>query len=165
MKPKPDIEPDFALAPWRSIPRTVARWLLIFAVITGAIALIPAEPTPAPRAFAQGGPPAPQNLRLTLQQPPPAPPAAVAVPQPRDGFVVMASPSIDPLMVHPAPEGIDERMVVRLRDRRSAPSILVEPPRNKPGRLPVPVPPNSDDPDAEPDPELPPTEPLPAQPR
>jgi hypothetical protein len=171
MKPKPEIDPDFATAPWRSIPRTIARWLLIFVVITAGIALIPAEPTRPPQASAQASAqaaatPAPENLKLTLQQPPPASPAKVAGPQPRADFVVMASPSIDPQMVHPAPEGIDEGMVAHFRrDRRAAPFVLVEPPRNKPGQLPLPVPPNSEDPDAELDPEVSPEGPLPSIPR
>jgi hypothetical protein len=148
MKLKPGIDPDFAITPRRSMPRILARWLLIFVLALGALALIPAEPTKAPQAFAQGAIPAPGSLRLTLQQPAPAPPITVTGPQPRDGFVVMASPSIDPQMVHAAPAGIDETMVVNLRSRRAMSPILVMPPRSKPREMPVPARPNSETPDA-----------------
>jgi hypothetical protein len=154
MKPKSEIDPDFATSPWRSIRRTVARWLLIFAVLSGAIALIPAEPTRAPQAFAQGGAIVPSAVGLTLQQPPPAPQIAVAEPQPQDGFVVMASPSIDPQMVHPAPAGIDEKMVAHLRSRRATPPVLIVPRRNKLRELPVPVRPKSETPDEKLGPEV-----------
>jgi hypothetical protein len=148
MKPKPDIDPDFATARWGSMPRTVARWLLIFVLATGALAIIPAEPTKAPQAFAQGAIPAPGSLRLTIQQPAPELPITITEPQPRDGFVVMASRSIDPQMVHAAPAGIDESMVVRLPSRRATSPILVMPSPKKPREMPVPRRPNSETPDA-----------------
>jgi hypothetical protein len=118
MKPKSEFDPDLAKLPWRFNPLARARWLLILAVVAAVLALIPTRPTRSPQVFAQRATPVLTAHRMALQQPAPAPPNAVTRPRPGEHFVVMASPSIDPQMVHRAPAGIDEAMVVRPPDQR-----------------------------------------------
>ena len=145
MKPKSDIELDFATARRHWIPLTRSRWLLFFAMIAGALTLISARPPQSPQVFAHGGAPVRTAHRVALQQRAPAPPVALTIPQPVDQFVVMASPKIDPGMVHQAPAGIDEAMVVPSPGQRVTPPAVIAPQSGDPGYLPVP--PGSGSPD------------------
>jgi hypothetical protein len=160
MEPKYGFDPDFTTPPWYRKPLPYVRWLVIFAVVAAAVALLPARETPSPQPFAPGVMPTPAGLSVTLQQPAPNPPTVVTTLQPRDRFVMIAPAHIDPQMVHPAPARIDEQMVIGVRKGRGLPPIAVVPPRKRRVHMPV-SPPNSSTPKVAP--KASPTPPAPAE--
>jgi hypothetical protein len=168
MKPNDFIDPHFSTVSWYRRPQPYVRWLLILTVVAGAVALIPDKTARAPRVFAQDVVPAPGPVPVPLvalrDQPKPAAPVMPTAPEPSDRFVVNAGESIDPEMVHPAPQGIDEAMVVRRPDRRALPRVVIAPPRDKTGELPLPLLPKSDAPAAKIAPKASPNPPATAKP-
>ena len=116
MKLTADADPDFVTTPPRKHRRPRILGLLLFLALAAAVALYSVSATLAPsRAIAQTQSPVFKPVTLTTQQPDPNMPLRAAIPDPADHFVVTASPLIDPEMVHPAPAGIDEAMVVTPR--------------------------------------------------
>jgi hypothetical protein len=84
-----------------------------------------------------------QSRGHSFQQTAPRAPVTVFAPQARDNFVfalqsrdhfvVMSNTEIDRQMIHRPPEGIDEGMVIPVRDGRLVPRGLVAPERSAPG--------------------------------
>jgi hypothetical protein len=94
---------------------------VILCAPVAALALVLANTNPAPGSpmIAQALVPAPARGSLAVQQPAPDTPLRL-MPAPGDHFLWVASPAIDPDMVHAAPEGIDEAMVLPARDSEAA---------------------------------------------
>ena len=118
MKPKPEFDPDLA-APSRP-RRPLARicGLLLLLAVVSVLALRSSRPARARQTIAPGvAPLLAANGLLILQPAPGAPIRLYRTPQ-DDRLVMMASPAIDPNMVHPAPKGIDEAMVIALSTSR-----------------------------------------------
>ena len=134
MKPKPEFDPDLA-APSRP-RRPLARicGLLLLLAVVSVLALRSSRPARARQTHraGRGSPPGGQR---------PVDPAAgtggairlYRTPQ-DDRLVMMASPAIDPNMVHPAPKGIDEAMVIATLDQQAAAPARVTPPAALPGQ-------------------------------
>jgi hypothetical protein len=122
MKPKHDLDPDFA-AP--SSRRHALAWLLglfsIFALVASLTLLSSTVALTAPhRVLAQGAGSVTKAAKPKIRQRVSAAPIRVMTRQPGDHFVVIASPTIDPEMVRRAPAAIDEGIVVRPRDAQPA---------------------------------------------
>jgi hypothetical protein len=132
MKPKCNFDHDFANPSWRWKPLARARWLLLIAVVAALLAVIPTRTTRSPQVFAQGAKPVLAAHRVKVQQPAPSPLVALIRPEPAEHFTVMARPSIDPEMVHRAPAGIDEAMVVQRPDQRALPPLVIAPQPGEP---------------------------------
>ena len=166
MKPKPDLDPDFAAdSRWWSV------WVRAIGLRTLVIALagsILCGLTLACRVSAMAGDAVAQtNGRVVvLQKPGQAPRAKALTRSPRDRFVVMARANIDPEMIVPAPAGIDEAMVFTEDEGRLVRWTVVAPRPGVPavavpGYLPIPQPRTGDPPPPEYFPRLP----APSQPR
>ncbi len=123
MNPKPIFDPDFdheAVVSWkrRLAAGRVCVLLLLLALVAG-LGLFSLRQGAVLPATAFGAMPVLTANRLTFVQGVPGAPVLVPRAQPRDRFVVVANPAIDPQMVHRAPTGIDEKMVVPSRDRQA----------------------------------------------
>jgi hypothetical protein len=128
MKPKLDLDPDFAAPPPRRYALVRTFGLLSIFALMPSFALLSSRATlSAPQVLAQGAGNVPTLARLMIRQPVPGAPVELLKPQPLDHFVVIASPAIDPQMVRRAPVGIDDGMVIRPRDDQAAPRRLVGP--------------------------------------
>lgn len=143
MKLKSDLDPDFATDVRHSKSRTPTRRLLVLAAIAAVLGLSLASQMQSSPFVVQGARPVATAQRVRLPQPAPDQPGTVAGSQARDHFVAMANPSIDPGMVHRAPSGLDEAMVVRIPDASGTPPLDIVPQPGEPVLPPVPVPPGS----------------------
>jgi hypothetical protein len=143
MKPKPDLDPDFAIPSRQRHPQARTCGLLLILVVVAGLTILSIRVARARQQIAQVAVPVLTANRLTIQQTVPgAPITAIApqprdhfvmAPQPRDHFVVMSNTEIDQKMIHRPPEGIDEGMVIPVRDGRLVPRGLVAPERSAPG--------------------------------
>jgi hypothetical protein len=120
MKLTAEFDPDFVATP-RPKCRGIRVWrLVILCAPLTALALALASTNPAPGSpIAQPRVPAPRRPNPASPHGGPVTPlrlTAVA----GGHFVWVASPAIDPNMVHVAPEGIDEAMVLPARDSEAA---------------------------------------------
>jgi hypothetical protein len=127
MKPKPDLDPDFAADPRRPSAPVRVMSVLVLAAIVAGMTLFALKPAPAPPAFAQGAIPVFTGDTVVVAHPAEAEPVMVFAPQSGDRFVLMADANIDPKMVFPAPEGIDDAMVHRPFGGQVAPRVPAEP--------------------------------------
>lgn len=124
MKPKFDFAPDFA-SPSR--PRaTLGRkpWVLILIVLAGPFTLAVVASTRSHPAPIRNTMPWLEPARPALVQPVPGRALNPRNSQRGDHFVMMADPSIDGEMVHAAPEGIDDGMVVPRQGRAGAVPLM-----------------------------------------
>jgi hypothetical protein len=116
-----EFDPDFVAMP-RPKCRRIRIWrLVILCAPLAALALALASTSQAPGSpiIAQAVVPGQPPLRSPMRQPGSVSPLRL-IPVPGDRFVWMASPAIDPEMVHAAPDGIDEAMVLPARDSEPA---------------------------------------------
>ncbi len=120
MKLTAEFDPDFVAVP-RPKCRRIRIWrLVILSAPLAALALAFANTNPAPGSpmIAQALVPAPARVGLSnLQAGSDSSLRLTAVPG--DHFIWLASPAIDPEMVHVAPKGIDEEMVIPASDGRA----------------------------------------------
>jgi hypothetical protein len=111
MKLKLNCDPDFGFNPrlHRSTRRAIRRRALVLAstglMVCGGVALYRVGLFAAEPGWARGG------IRARIQTVTPNLAPGVRVPL-DDRFIIMSRYDIDPTMVHPAPAGIDESMVI-----------------------------------------------------
>jgi hypothetical protein len=121
MKPTAEFDPHFVAMPGPKCRRIRLWRLSLLCAPVAALALVLANTNRAPgspiiaQALVPGQPP----LRSPMRQPGSGSPLRL-IPVPGDRFVWMASPAIDPEIVHAAPDGIDEAMVLPARDSEPA---------------------------------------------
>ncbi len=135
MEPKPDLDPELA-GPLRTryLPART-RWLLLLLALVAGLTLFSLKPGRGSQTIAGGVVPVLTGKRLSIQYAAPGAPAASVIrPQPDDHFVRLASPAIDPEMVHRAPAGIDEAMVIPSPEPQFASPELVAPQGAIPGQ-------------------------------
>ncbi len=142
MKPKSDLDPDFATAQRFRRTRGRTRWLLAVAAVAAVLALILARQTGSQPASVPSATPVLTGEHARVLQPAPDQPEPGTRPQAPDHFIVMASPSIDPGMVQRAPSGLDDAMVVPTPEALATPPFVVVPQPGPPVYPPVPIPPN-----------------------
>jgi hypothetical protein len=163
MKPKPDVDSEFAAPSRQTYPLARTCGLLFLLALIACLTLRSLRTASAPPAIMPGAAPVLTANGLTIQPAAQLPPARLARPQPSDHFVVMASPAIDPQMVHRAPVEIDQAMVFPTPDRESVSPGFVAPQGvipEQPEAAPI-LPPYR----AVPDPQVLPQAPAPTNPR
>ncbi len=121
MKLTAQFDPDFAALPRQKCARAgIWRLVILVSLFTAfAIPIALAKRAPGSPLIRQALIPAKARVVPAIRQPLPRT-APGLMPQSGNHFVWVASPAIDPSMVHPAPEGIDEEMVMPARDSESA---------------------------------------------
>jgi hypothetical protein len=121
MKLTAQFDPDFAALPRQKCRRAgIWRLVILCSILTAfAIPIALAKRAPGSPVIRQALVPAKARAVPAIRQPVPGT-APGLMPQPGDHFVWVASPAIDPSMVHAAPEGIDEEMVIPARDSEVA---------------------------------------------
>jgi hypothetical protein len=116
MKLLADHDPDFVAFPRPKFRRTRTCALLLILALFVGLSLLSLRAASVTQPVAVGALPVPTARGLTTAQVASGPPVRMLTPQPGDRFVVVANPAIDQEMVHPAPAGIDEGMVVPARE-------------------------------------------------
>jgi hypothetical protein len=121
MKLTAEFDPDFTGTPQPKCRRIrVWRLVILCSLLTAfAIPIALAKRAPGSPVIRQALIPAKPRVVPAIRQAGPGTPFALT-PVPGNHFVWVASPAIDPNMVHPAPEGIDEGMVMPARDSEAA---------------------------------------------
>jgi hypothetical protein len=135
MEPKPDLDPELA-APLRTRYLSARTcWLLLLLAFVAGLTLFSVRTAPGTQAIAGGAVPVLTGNRLSIQYAAPGAATTVVIrPEPGDHFVAVASPAIDPQMVHRAPEGIDDAMVIPSPGSQFASPGLVAPRGVVPGQ-------------------------------
>jgi hypothetical protein len=122
MQRRPGFDPEFVkrgLKSWRPI-RSIGLLMTLVAAC-GLLLGIALAGTRKPATVVTTAVPAVALPAVLVQ--PFSPPAQL-----RDPFVRLADTSIDPRMVIPAPEGLDDAMVFDPEGRRASPEVIVQPP-------------------------------------
>ncbi len=117
MKLTAEFDPDFAGTPQPKC-RRLRVWRLVilcFLLSAFAIPIALAKRAPGSPVIKHALIPAKARVVPAIRQPVPDT-APGLMPLPGDHFVWLANPAIDPSMVHAAPEGIDDEMVIPARE-------------------------------------------------